>query len=457
MQHQVVRHGRGKGQRSALGRQHQVRFGGTEVLHGVLRHVRRAKLRWMIRGNRRQRDHNHRLGIAKRGRHVQAKIERVLLLLGRQGKRRDVLILCRMNRTQDACQVDHRAHVGAELSRAKAARVAQLAHHVRRRAAGHLRHHRLRIRVVQHQTFGMLHQAGRLLLRRFVKALLIDAHAQAAGSQRGLLFQRLGVLDGSNLDLGEVIVQPQPVPAGLLQVLRCPDKRARPVVYRLAQRGEIPRCLRSQEEQGLFRFRRNHDKHTLLPRRVFPRFYPAKPVIRRRIRCAAQKGNNQYVMRRLRRRQVGMDPEPVARLQIRHLRNRERLPISLHVHIDLWPRQVKGRCIRANQNRGHQQNKYQRRNQKTASMGDTTHSYIVRMRLCRRTDASRLPPPRSVLPLRNGPSQIGNLCNERPARQLSSVVEHPTLPTQAFAGFPSDLPATIIATRSRQRVRGYTF
>ena len=233
----------------------------------------------------------------------------------------------------------------------------------------------------------MLRQAGRLLFRRLVKALLVNAYPQAVSRILGSLPDQLRVAQIARrhrLDLRQVRVQPQPVPARLLQVLGSPHKSARPSLDSFLQRAEIAARLRSKKQHRLLRFRRNHNKNTLFPNFPRPGLHSPEPVSRRRIGRPAKERHDQHVVRRLGRRQVRVNPQPVPRKQARHLRNRQRNPIPLNVNIHLRPHQIKRRSIRPPRpvRRNHRQDKHKRnRKQVLPTYCEAlNHALIVRMR-----------------------------------------------------------------------------
>jgi len=67
---------------------------------------------------------------------------------------------------------------------------------------------RLCIGVVQHKSFGVLRQAGSLLVDGLVEALLSELDAQAAGGHFGALFERFQIGLGRHLYLCQISFTP---------------------------------------------------------------------------------------------------------------------------------------------------------------------------------------------------------------------------------------------------------
>ena len=367
VQGQIVRQLGGKHQRRALGLQHQFRLLHAACFQGIAGMQRRS-----FRGpHRRQRHHHHRFGIAERRRQIQAQVQRVL---GGQRQGGDVLEMRRVQRGQDLGRIHDRPHVRAELPRAPDGGIAELVHQVAGGPAGQLRHQRLGIGIVQNQPFGVLREAGRLLVGGLVEALLIDLDAQRPRRRLRPLLQGFGIGLRGGPDFIQVSVQPHAVPAGRLQVLPGANKRSRPVVDSLAQGAEVAARFRHQENQSLLRLLGHGNEHALVPGLAGPGFHPREPVRGRGIGGAAQERHHQDVARRLAFGEIGMDPETIAGEQIGGLADGEGDFPPLYVYIDLGSRQIERRAFGPNCRHSQKQKAKQRQT--------TAHASIVRTPIC---------------------------------------------------------------------------
>ena len=164
---------------------------------------------------------------------------------------------------------------------------------------------------------------------------------RAAFSARSFSSFRIGLR--GHLDLGQVGFQAHAVQARGLQILGGADKGAGPPAHGRAQGAEIAARLRGQKDHGLLRFGGNGDKHAFFAHFAGPGFDAGKPLRRRRISDPAQERDDQYIMRGLALGKVGMNPEPVAGQQAGNLADGQRDLSPLHMNIDLWSDEVKGR------------------------------------------------------------------------------------------------------------------
>ncbi len=324
--------------RGTLGRQHQVRLLRAEV---ICWDQRMKRLR-PGSADGRKRDDDDGLGIAKRWRSVEAEIERIFR---RQGERGNVLEMRGVERGKNSGSVNDSADVGAVGACTAKARVADLVHQVLGAAAGDLGDERLGIGVVEHETGGVLGEAGDLLVDGAFKAVLVDFDAEAAGGHLRMFLQGFGIGLRSDLDLGEVGFNAHPVPTGSLQILGGTDKSAWPIMHGLAQRIEVASGFRGEENEGLLRFSGNGDEDAFIAHIAVPGFDAGKPIRRGRIGCASQKGNHEDKVSRLTFRQVGMNPEPVTRHQVGGLRDGQSDVAALYMDVDFRSGEVESRAI----------------------------------------------------------------------------------------------------------------
>src|SRR6185437_781521 len=106
------------------------------------------------------------------------------------------------------------------------------------------------------------------------------------------------------MDGAQVALEPRAVERRLVQVLRGADESARLTPHRTHQRPEVPTRLWREEHQHLFRARRNSELQALLGAAALPGLAGVEPALRRRVRGAAQKADDEQVVLRLGGRQV---------------------------------------------------------------------------------------------------------------------------------------------------------
>ena len=83
---------------------------------------------------------------------------------------------------------------------------------------------------------------------------------------------------------------------------------------------EIAAGIRREKHQHLLRALRHVDGQAVAARRPSPGLAQKKPFLRRRIGRSAQKSRHHQVMRGLGRRQIHLDPQPIAGRKIGDLR-----------------------------------------------------------------------------------------------------------------------------------------
>ena len=152
MQGEIVSQFGGEDDGRSLGWQHELGLAGAKIIGGSDRMQRLG----LGRAERRQGYHHDGLGIAEGRRGVQLEVERIAR---RQRQGGNVLEMRSMERGEDPGGVNNGAEVGAVRPPSGHARVADLVHQVCGAAARELRHHGLRVGVVEHQTGGGFRKA----------------------------------------------------------------------------------------------------------------------------------------------------------------------------------------------------------------------------------------------------------------------------------------------------------
>src|SRR4029077_6186671 len=121
--------------------------------------------------------HDDGFRVTERRRRIQTKIQVILL---RQGKRRDVLILRGVRGAENAYNIDNRSHISAVVAAARRGRSADLRQQISRRPGRQTRYHILTVRVVKNELIRILGKTGDLLRGGLIETLLLQAHVEAA-------------------------------------------------------------------------------------------------------------------------------------------------------------------------------------------------------------------------------------------------------------------------------------
>src|SRR5260370_10469181 len=145
----------------------------------------------------------------------------------------------------------------------------------------------------------------------------------------------------------QIFLQTGALQACLLQILCGANKRTWFAPDGSANRAERSSSFGSQQDQSLLRLLWHRDEDSLLPNGFVPCIDVGEPEIRRRVRGPPQKGNNHHIVHRLAIGQISMYPQPISRLQIRYLGDRQSNARSLHPYLNLGTKEIKGSSIRA--------------------------------------------------------------------------------------------------------------
>ena len=130
------------------------------------------------------------------------------------------------------------------------------------------------------------------------------------------------------------------VPAGGLKILRGADEGSGTPRTALRRVSKSPPVSGTRNRRACWASFGTVTKTPSSRARRGPGFNARKPLGRRRVGGAAQKGDDQDEVCGLRIRQVGMDPEPVSRHQVGRSADRQSNIASLNVHIDFGARKV---------------------------------------------------------------------------------------------------------------------
>src|ERR1700693_769799 len=98
---------------------------------------------------------------------------------------------------EESRQVYDCSYIGTVKSSASHGGSAQCSHQIRSRHGSQRRNQGWGVSIVQNELVRVLRQAGRLLVRGFVEALLVQFDPQGSGKQDGSIVQRLGIQVGA--------------------------------------------------------------------------------------------------------------------------------------------------------------------------------------------------------------------------------------------------------------------
>src|SRR5690242_4796641 len=152
--------------------------------------------------------------------------------------------------------------------------------------------------VAEHELVAALRQAGRLLLHRLVKTLMIDLDVKSAREFFRPRLQLFRIRVGRPLYFVEIPVEPRTVQARLIQILGTSNEGSRPSLDCRPQCAEISARLRSKEQQSLLGARWHSDDDSLFANLFRPTVRASEPVIGRRIRGPAKERDDQQIVNR---------------------------------------------------------------------------------------------------------------------------------------------------------------
>ena len=159
--------------------------------------------------------------------------------------------------------------------------------------------------------------------RGLVEALLVHLDAQRSRKEDGPVVQRLWIQVGTTFYFGQVFVRARAVQAGLIQILHGPYENAGLAAYGGPQTAEIAAGLGSEKQYGLLSLRRNGDENAFRFYLLGPCLRSREPILGRRVSGAPQERDHQQIMRGLIVGKINVDPQPVSRQQVGHVRDTE--------------------------------------------------------------------------------------------------------------------------------------
>ena len=236
-----------------------------------------------------------------------------------------VLILRGTERVEYSGNVEYRCNVGAVVAVAQLRRVACLHGQIAAGAGCQRLDDRGAVSVVQYQRLATLRQARRLQLGNPVEAFLVDFDRKTAGQKRRRLRElgRIGVIELA--DRREIELQARTVECGLIEVLGGAHECARASPHGAHQRLIVAARLGGEKHEHLLRPLRYGDRQSVVAALAGPRLAGKEPTLGWGIGGAAQECSHHQIVGRLRGRQIGLDPNAVAHIEIRDLGGRQSL------------------------------------------------------------------------------------------------------------------------------------
>ncbi len=140
-----------------------------------------------------------------------------------------------------------------------------------------------------------------------------------------MLGEGLGVVGGDAADGGEIFFDAGLLEAGFEEVLRGADEDAGAAADGGAEGGEVAAGLGGEEEDGLLGLVGDGDGDAFFADFFVPGLDPGEPVVGRRVGGAAEEGGDEEVVDGLGGREIGMEPELVAGLEVGDLGDGEGL------------------------------------------------------------------------------------------------------------------------------------
>ena len=254
-----------------------------------------------------------------------------------------------MQVAEDTRQVDDRADVGAIEAASSERGSADSAYEIRVRPRGERLHHRLAMAIIKNERVGVARQARGLFFDGFVEALLLEANAESAREQDGMLLQRFRIDIGNRFYVGEIFFQARAIEAGLIQILRSANENAGSAANRRTKSAEVAAGFGREKQQGLLGVLRNGDDGSFFAHLPGPGFEAGEPMFGRRIGGATQERDDEKITGGLIGRKIRMQPEAVAGLQVGDFRNWQRFAVAGDLHFAARPEQIEGVIVGARQ------------------------------------------------------------------------------------------------------------
>ncbi len=196
----------------------------------------------------------------------------------------------------------------------------------------------------QHRRAGLC-QAVHLGVDWLFEAVGVGLERERGGELGGVVLDRFRVVFGDRPHGGEVALDALLLEGGLIQVDISPDKGAGAAFYGGAQGLEVAAGLGRNEQESLLRIVGYGHRGALGGVLMIPGVDLGKPRVGRLVGGAAEKGDDEEQMILLVVGQIGLDPELIAGLQVRHLRDGQGPVATRDAHHDLGSGKVKAGVV----------------------------------------------------------------------------------------------------------------
>ena len=263
-----------------------------------------------------QADDDDGFGIVEGGRGVEAEVEGFAAGEGDGG---DVLVLGGVEAAHDADEVDDGADVGAVEAATADAGVAGLVDEVGAGSVAEGFSDGLAVAVVEEGLVAGLGEAVGLGVDGLLEAVAVGLEVEGAGEEVGVLGEGLGVVGWDAAHVGEVGFDAGLFEAGFGEVLRGADEDAGAAADGGAESGEVAAGFGGEEEDDLLGLGGDGDGDALFADFFVPGLDLGEPVVGGRVGGAAEEGGYEEVVDGLGGREVGVQPDLVAGLEVGNL------------------------------------------------------------------------------------------------------------------------------------------
>ncbi len=278
------------------------------------------------------------------GRGVEAEVEGFAAGEGDGG---DVLVLGGVEAAHDADEVDDGADVGAVEAGAADGGVGGLVDEVGAGAVAEAFGDGLAVAVVEEGLGAGLGEAVGLSVNGLLEAVAVGLEVESAGEEVGVLGEALGVVGWDATHVGEIGFDAGLLEAGFGEVLRGTDEDAGTASDGGAEGGEVASGFGCEEEDDLLGFVGDGDGDALFADFFVPGLDLGEPVVGRRVGGAAKEGGDEEVVDGLGGREIGVEPEFVAGLEVGDLGDGQGAASAGDVDVDLGAGEVETRGVPA--------------------------------------------------------------------------------------------------------------
>jgi len=252
----------------------------------------------------------------------------------REGDGGDVLILRGVKIAHDADEIDNGADVGGVEASAGELGITGGVDEVGVGTAGERGDDGLTVAVVEESLRAGLSEAGELDVDRLLEAIRIGFEGEGAGEQVGMFEEIVGVGWWNAADAGEIFFDARLLEAGFDEILLGSDEDAGLAFDGGAKGGEVAAGFWCEEEHGLLSFGGDDDEGTFFANFFIPGGNADEPIVGWRVGGAAQEDADEQIVNGLCGREIGMQPDAVAGLEIGNRGNGKRGAVAGDTDVD---------------------------------------------------------------------------------------------------------------------------